>query len=118
MKYIEGLMDDFMMGRDTAVTLGKFDGKCCGYDLAVSQKSGTPYKRRKKRTFKKAGSIMLDRLPVPSGDCPYESGKLYPGCTGKKTAGKVYRSGGRFPFWISEKRGQSASGKNADGAGI
>ena len=35
MKYIEGLMDDFMMGRDTAVTLGKFDGIHLGHQQLI-----------------------------------------------------------------------------------
>ncbi len=35
MKYIEGLMDDFMMDRDTAVTLGKFDGVHLGHQQLI-----------------------------------------------------------------------------------
>lgn len=35
MKYMEGLMDDFTMDRDTAVTLGKFDGLHLGHQQLI-----------------------------------------------------------------------------------
>ena len=35
MKYIEGLMDDYTMDRDSAVTLGKFDGLHLGHQQLI-----------------------------------------------------------------------------------
>ena len=97
MKYIEGLMDDYTMDRDSAVTLGKFDGLHLGHQQLIrriceKEKEGLESvvvtiwpdpknpalltKGEKKRTFKEDGRILVDRLSIPSGDFSYEFGRL------------------------------------------
>ena len=99
MKYIEGLMDDYTMDRDSAVTLGKFDGLHLGHQQLIRricerEKEGLESvvvtiwpnpknpalltKGEKKRASEEDGCLLVDRLPVSSGDLSYESGRLCP----------------------------------------